>query len=375
MADSGAGKQTFDTLNGMRGIAALAVAMMHIQWFLAWVHPAIVSLAVDFFFVLSGFVIAYAYEKDLKAGLARRHFMLARFIRLYPMFLVGLALGAVSGWMYQRPEDLSLFYGNFAANAFMLPWPANYGGDYDNLFPLNFPAWSLFYEMIAYLLFALLVRHLTTARLAVIVLVGFALLVYTGVSEGTLDRGTWRPSIVGGMARITFGFFAGVAVHRLWQSRAAPVALHPAIMLVLLVLPLLWRPAEDAPLAWLYELAVITLYMPLLVWLGTASTATGVWQKTCAVLGAISYPLYIVHAPIYLFAGRYDNWQGSVFMDGNQPWAALALIALTCLFAWLLATFVDMPVRRALSRRLLSRRSTHPTEVERARDGDPVSAP
>ena len=376
MSGAHGGKPTFDTLNGMRGVAALAVAMMHINWFLGDLHPIIVSVAVDFFFILSGFVIAYAYEADLRSGLRRRHFMLARVIRLYPMFLAGLALGAVSKYLYEfSADDPSLYWGNLAANAFMLPWPLAYPGDFDNLFPLNYPAWSLFFEMLAYALFALTVRHLSNTRLAVMIAVGLALLLYTGLTEGTLDRGTWRPSVVGASGRVIFCFFTGVALHRLWQARPTRISMHPAIMLALLVLPLLWRPDEQATFAWLYELAVITLWMPLMVWLGTGSVAKGLWRKACAALGAISYPLYIVHAPIYLFAGRYDNWQGSVFMDGNQPWAALALVALTCMFAWLLATFVDLPIRRALSRRLLPRRSTHPTEVERARDGDPVSAP
>ncbi|MBB3033629.1 acyltransferase family protein [Alteriqipengyuania lutimaris] len=375
MVGARSAKKTFDTLNGMRGIAALAVAMMHIQWFLAWVHPAIVSLAVDFFFVLSGFVIAYAYEADLKAGLRRRHFMLARYIRLYPLFLIGLILGAISIWMYELPEDRSLFFGHLAANLFMLPYPLPFPQQYDNLFPLNFPAWSLFYEMVAYALFAILARRLTTSVLIVVIALGLAALIYTGITEGTLDRGTWRPSIIGGMARVTFSFFAGVALHRLWQWRTTRIALHPAIMLVLLALPLLWRPAEGLPLAWLYELAVITVWMPLLVWLGTGSEADGIWRRICAALGAISYPLYVIHAPVYLFAGRYNNWQGSTFMDAHQPWAALALIALLCLLSWLLATYVDLPVRRALSRAFLPRRSSHPTEVERAREGDPVSAP
>ena len=373
---AGTAKQTFDTLNGMRGIAALAVAMMHIRWFLVGIHPAIVSLAVDFFFVLSGFVIAFAYADELRGGYRRRDFLLARFIRLYPLFLLGLLLGALAKWTFEFPaEDPSLFWGNLAANLLMLPYPLAYPGDYDNLYPLNFPAWSLFYEMLAYALFALVVRHLTGPRLAAIIAIGLAALVYTGFSEGTLDRGTWRPSVVGGMARVTFSFFVGVALHGFWQTRPTRIALHPVVMLALLALPLLWRPPEDAAGAWLYELAAIVLWMPLMVWLGTGSAAKGAWRTLCAALGAISYPLYIVHAPVYLITGRYDNWQGSVFIDTHQPWAALALIGLLCAVCWLLATYVDLPVRRALSRKWLPRRAAHPTEVERARDGDPLSAP
>jgi peptidoglycan/LPS O-acetylase OafA/YrhL len=348
-------RQTFDTLNGMRGIAALAVAMMHIQWFLKGLHPVIVSVAVDFFFVLSGFVIAYAYESKLNHGLRRRDFLLARYIRLFPLFFLGLVLGAISKWLYEFPENPVAYWGNVGFNLFMLPYPLAYPSKFDNLFPLNFPAWSLFYELIAYAL--------------------FAALLYTGFTEGTLDRGTWRPSVVGGLARVTFSFFMGVALHRLWQHRPMRIALHPGLLFVFLVLPLLWRPDEKAAYAWLYELAVISVWMPLMVWLGTGSVAKGAWRHVCAALGAISYPLYIIHAPIYLFVGRYDNWQGSVYFDKNAPWPALALIAVLCLVAWLAATYIDTPIRRRLSRMLLPLRSSRPTDVACTKDRDLLSLP
>ena len=341
-------KRTFDTLNGMRGIAALAVVMMHAQWWLGVIHPAIVSLAVDLFFVLSGFVIAYAYQQPLSAGLRRRDFMLARFIRLYPMFVIGLAFGIAAAWTYARPSNLTPFFDNVGFNLFMLPFPLQYPGKVDNLFPLDFPAWSLFYELIAYVIFALLTPRLNNRRLAVLIAIGFLMLIVTGATEGSLDRGTWRPSVLGGFARVTFSFFAGVALYRLWLRHPTRIRLHPAILFVLLILPLTWRP-DAGPFAWLYELAVITLWMPLMVWLGAGSTAKGFWLRMCVVLGALSYPLYIVHAPILSVVGQFDNYQVAAFLSQTAPWGALGLIFLLGGFAWLLATYVDAPVRRWLT--------------------------
>ena len=358
-------RQAFDTLNGMRGIAALAVATMHIQWFLNGLHPAIVSVAVDFFFVLSGFVIAYSYESKLRSGYRRRDFLLARVIRLYPLFLLGLVLGAISKALYQFPDDPTIFWGNVGFNLFMLPFPLAYPQQFDDMFPLNFPAWSLFYEMIAYTLFAMLARRLSGRSLAFVIALGFAALIHIGLSVGTLDRGTWRPSIEGGLARVTFSFFAGVALHRLWQRRPTSLALHPALLFALMLLPLLWRPAEDAAYGWLYELLMVAVWMPMMVWLGTGSVAKGAWKKICAGLGAISYPLYIIHAPIYLFAFRYNNSQGTAFLEQNAPWPALALIILLCTVSLLVATYVDLPLRKRLNRALLQRRSIQPKELER----------
>ena len=375
MTEGASDRQTFDTLNGMRGIAALAVAMMHFQWFLSGFHPAIVSVAVDFFFVLSGFVIAYAYSAELAAGLPRRHFLLARFIRLYPMFVAGLALGMAAILLYQPPQSDAAFWGNVAFNFAMLPFPLEYPAANDDLFPLNFPAWSLFFELVAYTLFALFLPRLGRRGLAVLVAAGFVGLVLTGLSEATLDRGVWRPSWPGGLARVTFCFFAGVALHRLWQARPTRIALHPAALFALLAAPLLWRPQPDLPWAWLYELAVVTLWMPLMVWLGTGSVAGGGWRRLCEVLGAVSYPLYIVHAPLVIIAINFNGRQGDAFFKTHAPWAGFAFIAALVLLAWLLARFVDLPVRRTLARKFLPGRTRHATEVERADTGDPLSAP
>ncbi len=357
------GRLTFETLNGMRGIAALAVAAMHIQWFLGVLHPIIVSVVVDFFFVLSGFVIAYSYEADLQRGTSRRDFLLARWIRLYPLFFLGLVLGAISKALYEFPANPMTFWGNVGFNLLMLPYPLPFPQTYDDLFPLNYPAWSIFYEWIAYILFAVLIRRLTDRWLACVILVGLAALIYTGLAEGTLDRGTWRPSLVGGLARVTFSFFVGVALHRLWQRRPTRIALHPAILFAQLIVPLMWRPDEQVAYAWLYELLIVAVWMPMMVWLGTGSVARGIWQKISAVLGTMSYPLYITHATVYPYVFHSNDPQPPVFFEQNAPWPALTVIVLLCIASWLVATYVDLPLRRRLNGILFRRRSGHTSDA------------
>lgn len=367
-ASGTANRQTFDTLDGMRGIAAFAVAAMHIQWFLGPLHPMIVSVAVDFFFVLSGFVIAYSYEADLKRGYPQRRFLLARLIRLYPLFLLGLVLGTISKGLYDFPDNPVTFWGNVICNLFMLPYPFPYPQKYDDLFPINFPAWSIFYEWFAYVLFALSARRLTNRWLACVILAGFAALIYTGLTEGTLDRGTWRPSLLGGLARVTFSFFIGVALLRVWQRAPTRTALHPMLLFALMVLPMLWRPDEKAGFAWLYELLVIALWMPLMVWLGTGSPAKGAWRQICAALGAISYPLYIIHATIYPYIFHYNDPSTPVFFEHNAPWPALIVIIILGTASWLVAIYVDLPLRRRLSLRLLPRGPGHLRGAKRPQD-------
>jgi peptidoglycan/LPS O-acetylase OafA/YrhL len=348
-------KQTFDVLNGLRGVAAIAVTVTHLSHYFGVLHPAIVSVAVDFFFVLSGFVIAHAYERDLVGGMGRRRFLLARVIRLYPLYLLGLVLGAAAMWTYQRPPSQANFLATLGANLLMLPYPAFDPTNLD-LFPFNFPAWSLFAELVANVVYALLAPRLSNRLLACLVAAGLLGLVAMGVVAGTLDLGTLRTGLAGGIARVGFSFFAGVALHRLWQVRPTRVALHPAMLFALLILPLLVKP--DGPGGWLYQLAVVAIYMPLMVWLGAGSRASGGWRTACATLGALSYPLYVIHAPVWTAVRAFNGWQGNTVLHDAAPWSGLILTATLCAVAWWLDRSVDFPLRRRLSRRLLGR-GTH----------------
>src|SRR5688572_27186028 len=89
-------KQHFQILDGLRGIAALAVVIFH---FMEWIFPDISNnfighgfLAVDFFFCLSGFVIGYAYDDRIRK-MGTGAFFKARLIRLHPLVILGSVLG------------------------------------------------------------------------------------------------------------------------------------------------------------------------------------------------------------------------------------------------------------------------------------------
>lgn len=363
MAGRPSGKATFDVLNGLRGVAAITVVNMHMSNYFGVVHSANVAPAVDFFFVLSGFVIAYAYEGKLTSGLLWRDFFQARVIRLYPLYLIGLFLGALVVWFLEHPANPARFFATLGLNLFMLPNPVAMDATTTPLFPLNFPAWSLFVELVANLTYAALVPRLGNRLLAVLVGIGFLGLVATGLAAGTLDEGTQRLQILGGLARVTFSFFTGVALHRLWAVRPTRFHLHPAILFVLLPLPLLLKPS--APFGWLYELAVLTLYMPAMVWLGTGSHPGGVWRPISVALGALSYPLYMVHAPVWMAIRTLEGWQSTSMLIGYAPWSGIAMTAGLCAVAWWLDKAVDYPLRRRLYRAILHR-STHAADPKDA---------
>jgi peptidoglycan/LPS O-acetylase OafA/YrhL len=231
-------------MNGLRGIAAIAVVTMHLSFYLGFLHPANVAPAVDFFFVLSGFVIAYAYERQIVAGLDLRRFVAARLIRLYPLYLFGLAIGAAAMWTYQRPPDAMGFYAHLVLNLLMLPSPSMFDPTNLDLFPLNFTYWSLFLELVANMVYAAVASRLSNRGLAGIILLGFAGLIAAGLTTGSLDNGTVRATVLGGVARVTFGFFAGVGLYRLWLIRPTRIAVHPGLLFVLLILPLMLKPGR-----------------------------------------------------------------------------------------------------------------------------------
>ncbi|WP_380787741.1 acyltransferase family protein [Sphingomonas sp. R86521] len=349
-------KDNFDVLNGLRGVAAIAVVTMHLSFYLAAIHPANVAPAVDFFFVLSGFVIAFAYERRLVAGFGFGRFVLARLIRLYPLYLIGLTIGAAAMWTYQRPLDPAGFYAHLALNMLMLPSPTGFDPTNHDLFPLNFTYWSLFFELVANLGYAAVAPRLGNRLLAAIILLGLAGLIASGLVAGSLDNGTLRSTFFGGLARVTFSFFAGVGLYRLWCVRPTRISLHPAILFVLLILPLMLKPAP--PIGWVYELAVITLYMPLMVWLGAGSRPIGRWRSIAVALGALSYPVYVIHAPVWTAIRAFHGWRGNVFLHDRAPWSGLMLTVLLCAVAWALDRYVDYPLRRRLSKTLLHR-TTH----------------
>lgn len=346
-------KQTFEVLNGLRGVAAIAVASMHLSFYMSFIHPANVAPAVDFFFVLSGFVIAYAYEKRILGGMTVGQFVLARLIRFYPLYLIGLMTGALAMWTYQRPPDQIGFFNHLAFNLLMLPSPFVFDSSNQDLFPLIFTFWSLFFELVANLVYVALLRRLSNNLLAIIIVLGFCGLVASGLVAGSLDNGTIRPTFFGGLARVTFSFFAGVGLYRLWLVRPIKLMLHPAFLFVLLILPMLLK--LGAPFGWLYELAVLTLYMPVIVWLGSGSKPAGAWLPTLVALGALSYPLYVIHAPVWTAIRAFNGWQGNTFLHDHAPLSGILLIISLCVVAWWLDKAVDYPIRRQLSKALLHR--------------------
>ena len=257
MTGSSSGNERIDTLDLLRGIAALAVVSFHFAWPQRAVPLPRAYLAVDLFFVLSGFVIAYAYQHRLDAGMPVRRYVLARLIRLYPLYIVGTLLGAA--WVAQRllRHDGFEAFGPWAVTlssaVLFLPDPIGLGAAEGPrlFFPFDGPAWSLFFELVVNLLYGALAVRLSNRLLAALILGGAVLLALAIIDNGTVNAGFAWVDAGWGSGRALFGFFVGVAVFR-WRRHHRFVAIP--IWLLGLVLLASFVPAPGGR-PWLYELA------------------------------------------------------------------------------------------------------------------------
>lgn len=160
-------KPHYDILDGLRGVAALLVVVFHLCEAHATSHfDQLLNhgyLAVDFFFILSGFVIGYAYDDRLGKTMTIGNFFKRRLIRLHPMIIMGVVLGAIAffiqgsaQWDGKHVATSAVMLSMLCAMFFI---PALPGARYEvrgngEMFPLNGPNWSLFFEYIGNILYA-----------------------------------------------------------------------------------------------------------------------------------------------------------------------------------------------------------------------------
>ncbi|HEV2677866.1 MAG TPA: acyltransferase [Aliidongia sp.] len=348
----------FVALDGLRGVAALAVVVFHYSIHLG--HPLLPNayLAVDFFFALSGFVIAHAYERKLRAGQGFGNFMRKRIVRLYPLYWIGITLPLALIWLQAalllpHPNRLRAIAAYVLALGF-LPTPGAITPAAGSVFPLNDPAWSLSLEIAVNALYALGCAWLSDRRLVlVIALAATALAVAAFAHQGLAIGNDW-PGYLGGWARVLWSFFAGILLYRLHLRRRRAVL--PLWIGALLVLALagLFAVADTGPL---FGLANAFVLFPLIIWIGARVELAGAAARIASWLGLTSYALYITHLPILSLglivasllhvdpAARF--WPSLLIAVGGAVGAA-----------WLLDRIYDVPVRRRLSRR-----GARPSEV------------
>jgi peptidoglycan/LPS O-acetylase OafA/YrhL len=363
----------FHLLDALRGIAALLVALRHAPAQLLQMIPVYNSyLAVDFFFCLSGFVIAYSYEDRLGTRMNLRDFMAARVIRLYPLAALGtlivLLFMAATGHItkFDSPAHLLIL---FVLSFLSLPnFSALQSGI---LYPFNSPAWSLFFEMLANLAYACLIRFrlAKTWVLGTISFLSLGLLILSLSWRSDFNGGTTRGTAYLGLARVGYSFFVGVCLFRLhrrgrWKPIQGSRALLASFAIVVIMIAALTVETTFTKSATFNLLATAGLF-PLVIHIASKIDLGGWWVAPCAFLGDMSYPLYITHVPLL---GPLASQKTAPLLSAHStilPFATFFLfLFLACLAVWLAKHF-DEPVRRFLTAKYnaLNNRQPRPATV------------
>jgi peptidoglycan/LPS O-acetylase OafA/YrhL len=343
-------RDRFVVLDGMRGLAALAVITDHVPSEIMRMLLPGRYLAVDFFFVLSGFVLAHVYGERLKQGMGLLSFMRVRLIRLYPLYLAAVLISfamsvmvAVKGW---EPYALWQVFTSLAFALLLIPCPPALSLWPNAPFPLVGPSWSLFFELVINVVFAFVGRFLTSAICLWFVGLGAAALTLATFAGMDIGGHAWS-NILGGLLRVTFGFFAGVWLYKMrerWTAPALPVWAAFAILFAAMAMP---APHALRPY---WDLAAILFIFPPLVAMSANTRVGGKLLEFCAFVGLVSYGVYVLHVPLFAWVrlalqsfGLYEQLPGVAVV------ALMAVVAVTV--TWALHMVYDVPVRRFLSRR------------------------
>ena len=412
-------KHHYLLLDGLRGAAALMVLWYHVFEGFAFAGGTAIDtfnhghLGVDFFFMLSGFVISYAYDdrwkttrpQDHKAtsgGLTIGSFFKRRLIRLHPMVVMGALIGLITyliqGGVQWDGTQVSFHWVMVAFFLGMCLIPIHPGAPYDvrgngEMYPLNGPSWSLFFEYVGNILYALFIRKLSNKKLAFlcgtigilwIAFVTFDVSTYDMIGIGwTLDA----VNFFGGLLRMLFPFTLGMLMARRFNKTTRPqdhkttsqIVQQPTanrlcpnlsnsatqqlsnsvtskgifwisvlVLFALFSVPYIPK-TGSVSVNGIYELACIICVFPLIIWFGAAANITNaITTKICKFLGDISYPLYIVHYPVmYLFY----SWliKNELYTLGETWQVVILVMAVNIALAYACLKLYDEPVRRRLN--------------------------
>jgi peptidoglycan/LPS O-acetylase OafA/YrhL len=353
------GKEHFEVLDGLRGSAAFLIIIFHLfNYSYGWDTPLSLVrhayLAVDFFFGLSGFVVAYAYD-DRWTRMTIPQFFRIRLIRLHPLVLVGATFGLL-GYIFdpfgkainQTPAPMLLLA--FVTSLLLLPSPP-VGGRANETQALNGPAWSLMQEYLGNIAYALILRRLRAVTLGIIFVVSGALLIWVANKRGTLDGGWGYPEIWMAPLRLTVSFVMGLWLYRI-QSRIRRPKIGLLLLSIILVIAFQmprFAPLNGVSLNGLYDAACVLILFPLIILCGAHSGAGAGMMRLCKFSGKLSYPLYITHIPfVYVLANFAETRHPAKLVIFG---CILFIIPFAIAVAWLVLKYFDEPVRAWLTRR------------------------
>jgi len=360
------GKEHFEVLDGLRGSAAILIVIFHaFNYSFGWDTPLSLMhhayLAVDFFFGLSGFVVAYAYD-DRWARMSTLQFFRIRLIRLHPLVLLGATLGLL-GYLLDpfgkaiNQTSAPMLLLAYVTSLLLLPSPP-VGGRQNESQALNGPAWSLMQEYLGNIAYALILRRLRALTLGIIFVVSGLVLIWVANTKGSLDGGWGYPEIWMAPLRLTVSFVMGLWLYRIQHRIRRPQIglLILSILLVVIFQAPKFPNVSGFSLDGLYDAACVLFLFPIIIICGAHSNAGAGMVRLCKFSGRLSYPLYITHIPfVYVIAN---------FANTRHPATSVVLVCIFLLLptviavAWLALRYFDEPVRAWLTSRYGMKRTT-----------------
>ncbi|HTB22795.1 MAG TPA: acyltransferase [bacterium] len=339
-------KKRYLTLDGMRGVAAIAIIVVHGGTFFGAFNFPEGSLAVDFFFALSGFVVSEAYSGRLAQTMTWAEFMRLRLIRFYPLYLLGTLLGLIpwiGNFFMGNPLHISItgMVASLLLGLIMLPSPFSLNIS-PEFYPLMLVAWTLFWELIANAFYGAFWRRLNRRLLLALAGVGAMGLYIAQRRTGSMIAGdSWSLNDVWiAASRVCFSFCAGLLLQRLPRSG---LKIYPPLLLAGLLLFLGLEPSKAFRCT--YELLFVLILSPTLIYLGAAAdSAPGRESRIYAFLGATSYAVYVLHLTCEFFVHMLFKHL-NVPVESWAPWSGIGFIAGLLVLCAYLDTYFDRPAR------------------------------
>lgn len=286
-------------LEALRFFAALCILLLHTRAVFGGDRVFGKGyLAVEFFLMLSGFLMAFAQESRVAEPAS---FMVKRYKRLWPTMTLGGLIGLPR--LYLKSASPAEFAATAAANLALLPaWWAKF------VFALNIPAWTIFYELVANTLHVFVFRHLKLWAIGIGLAALAPVMVWIGFAWGSFDVGAKPGDFFAGLPRILFAYLIGVALGRMWRG-GSPIPVPPllAIPAMPAILAASWWLGIDQ--TWLFDFAFTVVACPLMI---AGGMRLARFHGAAGLLGRLSFPLFAVQMPI-LEGTRmlgFGKWQG-----------------------------------------------------------------
>ena len=374
-----ASKPRYEILDGLRGVASVIVVIFHIfESYSAGPAYQFINhgyLAVDFFFVLSGFVIGYAYD-DRWGKMGTWGFFKRRLVRLHPMVVFGTVVGIC--FYYLGQCGLFPLIGNipawkvilaFVMGCLMIPCGPRMDirgwGEFNSF---NGPNWSLTWEYLGNILYAFIFRRLPNIILGILVAAAgfltldlclnlnvFGLLTEARNSQMYTPIGGWSltsEQVYIGLTRLFYPFLAGLLLSRIGKRIRIQGGFWWCSVILAVVLSIPCVGGEGSILNGIYNAFCIIVIFPLIVMIGAGSVINGAkGNRICDFLGQISYPLYITHYPLMYvqMCWVYSHPDAPLFAHLTMN---IGVVVLSVFIAWAALKLYDIPLRAWLKDRL-----------------------